>query len=157
MLPSPIYFDKCRGVHIDLSQLAEVGPIFGIPLDGHIYNQGDPLAWVGFSYRFGISHEPLFYRRPLRKGPDRHEDLTLVNPSATLQTVGEEYYSVVAPHRTINSYFEHKSHVLVHSERHDVPVVERNLESERMRLINAWTKWKKIEPEIYAIIRKHMD
>ncbi len=157
MIKSPIYFDVRRGVNIDLSQLAEVGPIFGYPVSSeHIYRPNDPAYFVGFQYRFASSTEWLHYRRPLREGPRRFQDLTLVDPSAHLKCVGEEYYEVVSPSPKHPSLKEHKGYVLVHHEKTGELQVVRNLQAERNRLVNAWTKWKKIEPEIYAIIRKHL-
>lgn len=167
MLSSPIYHTK-GGLDIDLSQLAEVGLAFFMLNEGNFnsyFKQDDPMWWPGFTYRYARSTDPVTYKRPPRKGPDRNEDLTLVDPSAVLDTVGEEWFGI---HGVVNTPASATggiqlpprngitARVLVVHPRTDTPAVLRHIEAERLQLINAWKKWKAIEPEIYAIIRKHL-
>lgn len=161
MLRSPIYYDKALKSTIDLSQLAQVGDITGwqwyATPHTHVQNFGDPHYWVGFDYWFNNSFEPVRYRRPLRVGPKRWEDLTLVNPSEQLKTVGEEIYEIIKPSAKHGlPYTDDVGLIVTHHEKSGELVMVRNLTAERERLVRAWTKWKKVEPEIYAIIRKHL-
>lgn len=164
MLRNPIYYSLNMRSHIDLSQLTEVSDPVGAVLYTdtiehfvHFFKPDDPHYYVGFNYRYG--GEWVEYRRPMHRGPYRNPDLSLVDPSEELRTLGEEYYVVVENTKGITlgpRYWEKHGATIVHHEKTDTLAVVRNLRAEHKRLINAWQKWKKAEPEIYAIIRKHL-
>lgn len=157
MLRSPLHYMVAGKMTMDLSQLVEVGEVYwGYHSHFESYSDNEPHTWPGFYYRYASSPEPLMFRRVLRRGPNRLETLELETPSQQLQCVGEEYYCVVGPHPSHPNYNETKAQVIVHHPKHDVPAVIRHMEADRLRLINAWQKWKAAEPEIYAIMRKHL-
>lgn len=157
MIRSPLFFIAGRKVLIDLSQLAEVGDVWWVgdrrPM---FFDPDDPLQWPSFSYRYATSPDLIVFRRPFRRGPDRWQNLELVDSTEHLRCAGEEYYQIVKPHPRLSSATEKVGSVLVVHEKSDVPAAVRHLQAERLRLINAWKKWKAVEPEIYAIIRKHL-
>jgi hypothetical protein len=142
------------GLHLDLSQLVEVGDAFFIERYHGLSSEdgGKSVPAVGFCYRYRDtpSTNPLVFVRQLHKGPHRNPDLTLVDPSDTLLTVREEIYAVTDATRGWGS-----NNVIVHDEA-DQPIALKHIRQERESLIEAWGKWKEIEPEIYAIIRKHL-
>lgn len=162
-MKSPIHYSREMLTHLDLSQLVAVSDLMGdmLHVSPHInewsyFKPHDPHFFIGFDYRFSQSAEWTRFRRPLREGPKRNEDLSLVKPADGLLTLGEEYFEVVKPHKTVASRYEKAGLVVVFDEKTDEPVCKKFLAAEHTALITAWEKWKAAEPEIYAIIRKHL-
>ena len=162
-MKSPIYYSREMLVHVDLSQLAAVSELRGdmLTMQSTINNHSwfkphDPMFFIGFDYRFSESAEWVRFRRPLRVGPQRFEDLSLVRPEDELLTLGEEYFEVVKPHKSVPSFLETAGTVVVFDGKTDKPVCAKFLAAERNTFIDAWVKWKEVEPEIYAVIRKHL-
>jgi len=146
MLSSPLHYDKLLGRTIDLSQLVEVG-------DAYI---DESHHKVGFYYRYAAApaKEYLHFERPLRDGPWRNPDMSLRNPSQELDTLGEELYIIYNQEKTgPNAAF---SYIVIHDEESGRPLGLINMERQVEKLIETWQKWKAVEPEIYAVIRKHL-
>jgi hypothetical protein len=154
MLASPLYYDKLLGRTIDLSQLVEVTePFFLSRETGHDYKA------VGFHYRYAQTpvKEMCSWSRLLREGPPRNNDLTLVDPSKQLLTLGEECYYVCAPPMEPGGGVPPRGgNITVIDPETDEPICLTYMQHEVDKLIAAWQKWKAVEPEIYAIIKKHL-
>lgn len=152
-MKSPIWHVGFMGMTIDLSQLAEVGDAEFIEACYQFPESYErPVPAVGFTYRYRDSPDgkSLVFIRRLQKGPKRNVDLTLVDPSQMLLTVREEIFEVDNPERGWAA-----KNVIVHGDD-DQPIALKHINQDRESLINAWMKWKEIEPEIYAVIRRHL-
>lgn len=151
MIRNPLYYDDIAGVTIDLSQLVEVGDPW---ISGYHPNGYSDRPEVGFSYCYAANpKEVRSYRRHFRQGPWRNPDLTFRNPAEQLLAVGEEMMVIYDEAEKSGSRF---NYVVVVDEETQEPVAFRNMKRHHAKLIEAWRKWKEIEPEIYAIIRKHL-
>lgn len=151
---SPLWHAGFMGLTLDLSQLVEVGEATFIEhYHGLSSDEGSKsVPVVGFTYRYRDTPfgYPLTFVRQLHCGPTRMPDLTLMDPSQTLLTVREEVYPVKDLTRGWGA-----NNVIVHDDD-DQPIALKHIRQERESLIEAWGKWKEIEPEIYAIIRRHL-
>jgi len=117
---SPIYYNKGMKAHIDLSQLVQVDePVGWQEYEGGVYSRNiyDPHYFVGFNYWFSNSSEPVRYRRPLKVGPKRWEDLSLVWPGQELDMIGEEIFEVVRTHPKFGApHTEHSGWIVTQRE-----------------------------------------
>lgn len=149
MIRNPLYYDDIAGVTIDLSQLVEVGDPW---ISGYHPNGYSDRSEVGFCYRYAANpKEVLAYKRHFQQGPWRNADLTFRNPAEQLLAVGEEMMVIYDEAEKSGSRF---NYVVVVDEETQEPVAFCNMKRHHAKLIEAWQKWKEIEPEIYAIIRK---
>ena len=146
MLASPLHYDKLMRATIDLSQLVEVS-------DAFFMDSGNSGREVGFVYRYAQtpSDAPLVYRRSLIAGPWRNADLSLYNPGAIMETALEETFYVRSEEQRNSSWI-----VLYEEDDPKKPKALTRMESQVENLREAWAKWKAAEPEIYALIRKHL-
>jgi hypothetical protein len=150
MLASPLYYDKLLGRTIDLSQLVEVTEPFYSDYEGRT---------VGFGYRYAQTptKDLCIWQRSLRQGPPRNADLSLVDPARQLSTIGEECYYVCAPAMEPGGTVPPRGDtIIVIDPETDMPICLTYMQHEVDKLITAWQKWKAVEPEIYAIIKKHL-
>ncbi len=151
MIRNPLYYDAIAGVTIDLSQLVEVGDPW---MDGVTTFHTSNNPSVGFNYRYAACpKEILSFKRGFRSGPWRNPDLTFREPSQQLLAVGEEMMVI---YDEAAKSGDRLNYVVVMHEETQEPVAFRNMKHHHAKLIEAWRKWKEIEPEIYAIIRKHL-
>lgn len=151
MITNPLYYDAIAGATIDLSQLVEVGDPWMEGVHAH-GNSDNPT--VGFCYRYAANpKEVLVFRRRFRDGPWRNPDLTFRDPTQQLLAVGEEMMTIYDEAEKSGARLKHV--VIVHEETQE-PLAFRNIKHHHTKLIDAWRKWKAIEPEVYAVIRKHL-
>ena len=153
MLASPLFYDKLMGCTIDLSQLVQVGDAFYSEYWGSSRTPN-----VGFAYRYAQTPaaDPIFYRRELIEGPTRNADLTF-DPARILDTALEEIFYVRGTYGPDGKQITRGDHIVVHEEDDPTkPVALTRMQHQVENLRAAWARWKQAEPEIYAIIRKHL-
>jgi hypothetical protein len=150
MISSPLWHATFMGKRLDLSQLVEVGdPFFN---ERWYLSSEQYLPVVGFTYSYRDSEKPLTFVRGLKQGPDRLPDLSLKDPGAILDQVREETYTI----STKPMSYRRDGDIIIYQEDGKTPVALKHIKQEHESLIKAWEAWKEIEPEIYAIIRKHL-
>lgn len=148
------------GRRIDLSQLVEVADPFFI--ERWYVDHGASYPVVGFSYRYiDTGKDPIVFMRELREGPTRIDvwdptlkSLALKDPAEIMDTLREEIYRVEDP---VKPDRPHRPKVIIKDPLDpDNPIALKHIRQDHQRLITAWVAWKEAEPEIYAIIRKHL-
>lgn len=153
MLASPLHYDKLMRATIDLSQLVEVGDAFF----AEEWDHHQPV--VGFRYRYAQtpSDKPLVYCRDLIMGPSRNSDLSLRNSNEVIDTALEERYYVLAQREAGVIERSGSGWIIIYEEDDPTkPKALTRMEAQIESLREAWAKWKAAEPEIYALIRKHL-
>lgn len=148
MMMSPLWHSSFMGTRIDLSALVEVGdPWFATMAftSGESYHPG-----VGFHYRLGGAAKEITYKRPLKQGPVRNKDLSLKDPADMLLTIREETFRIEGADRWDSPI------ILYCEDAPKTPIALKHIRQEQENLVSAWTRWKAIEPEVYAIIREKL-
>lgn len=150
---SPLFYAKFIGTTIDLSQLAEVGDAFFAD-----YHEPYRCEVVGFRYRYIATpgNEWHTYVRPLIMGPRRNQEYQLEDPSLIMETAVEEIYKrrITLKHKNGETEMVYDEKVIVKKDGESIALLRMRDQVENLR--EAWAKWKAAEPEVYAIIRKHL-
>jgi hypothetical protein len=79
--------------------------------------------------------------------------LSLKDPGAILDQVREETYTIA----TKSVSYGRSNDIIIYQDDGKTPLALKHIRQEHESLIRAWDAWKEIEPEIYAIIRKHLN
>jgi hypothetical protein len=137
-MKSPLHYIEFMSRTIDLSKLAEVSKAYFIDRMGH-------GGWfVGFTYRYADSKEMIEWFRDLKMETFDYRS----GEERVMKETDEAAFTRLDGERD-------SRHVLFYAED-EVPRCVVNLQVDVDKLTEAWTKWKEIEPEVYAIIRKHL-
>jgi hypothetical protein len=134
----PIFHIKFMERTVDLSALVEVTDAELIDRDGY-------GGWyVGFSFRFAGDSGFRQFSRSLRDDELREQD------PQTGQLLRHPLLAVVnenGPPTYIDPRF--RSDLT----KFDLPLAVKNMRAEMQELLDAWARWKEIEPQVYALLK----
>lgn len=144
-MKSPLHYCGFTDSTIDLSSLAEVSNAYYI----------SHMNFVGFHYRFANTEKAVYWSRELRKLTDlyRYGHSDGERRVAYFEKLGKR-----APTLYDETTAEYESDIkpkLFYTEDGQLRCVA-NLQADVNKLVEAWGAWKAVEPEVYAVIRKHL-
>ena len=142
----PIFYISFMKQFIDLSALLEVSDV------KFFDRMGSGGYYVGFEYRMVGDAVPREYSRPLVDGGWGIYDEAQIEPAAELW-----YY-----HPKSEKIGIHRLRLVDGTwlarppkrEDYDKLLCTYNMRTDLVELLNAWQRWKEIEPQVYALLRK---